>query len=80
MDRFTAAERTVSQSHTGVGNGLLHLHAKTADGTRSGRFGNRDGNIIQAMRLLAIPVVEGIDFPSQGLERGELERAVFFRS
>ena len=70
----------MSQGQTRVLNGLLHLQAETADGTRSRRFGNGDGNIIQAVRLLAIPVVEAIDFRSQCLERRELERAVFFRS
>ena len=70
----------MSQSQARVLNRLLHLQAETADGARSRRFGNGDGNIIQAVRLLAIPVVEAIDFRSQCLERRELERAVFFRS
>ena len=70
----------MSQSHTRVWNGLLHPHAKTADGTRTRRFGNGDGNIIQTVRLLAIPVVEGMDFHSQRLECRQRERTVFFRS
>jgi hypothetical protein len=32
------------------------------------------------VRLLAIPVVEGMDFRSQRFKRRERERAVFFRS
>ena len=64
MNCFTAAERTVSQCDTRVLKRLLHRHADTADDTRSGRFGNGDGNITQAVRLLAIPVVQGMDFRS----------------
>ena len=80
MDRFTAAERTVSQSVTRVLNRLLDRHADIADHTPPRRFGNGDGNITQAVRLLAIPVVEGMDFRSQRFKCGERERAVFFRS
>jgi len=80
MNCFTAAERTVSQGQACVLNRLLHRHADTADGTRSRWFGNGDGNITQAVRLLAIPVVEGMDFRSQRFKRRERERAVFFRS
>ena len=70
----------MSQGQTRVLDRLLHLHASTADGACARRFGNADGHMIEAVRLLAIPVVEGIDFGSQCLERRELERAVFFRS
>jgi hypothetical protein len=80
MDRFTAAERTVSQGDTRVLNRFLHRHADIADDTRSRRFGNGDGDITQAVRLLAIPVVEGMEFRSQRFKRRERERAVFFRS
>jgi hypothetical protein len=80
MDRFTAAERTVSQRDTHVLDRLLHDHADIADDTRSGRFGNGDGDITEVVRLLAIPVVEGMDFRSQRFKRRERERAVFFRS
>ena len=80
MNCFTAAERTVSQGQACVLNRLLHPHAGIAVDTRSRRFGNDDGDIAQAVHLLTIPVVQGMDFRSQRFKCRERERAVFFRS
>lgn len=61
MDGFRDVHAPVSQGLAAALDRLLHAHRAAAHGARAGGLSNRDGNILQAVRLLPVLVVEGVD-------------------
>jgi hypothetical protein len=61
MDGFQDPNGAVSQGLAPAMDCLPHVHRAAADGARAGGLPNRDGNILQGVRLLPILVVDGVD-------------------